>query len=79
MRSRAELIKHILEHGHRILTLEQLTEIASKLGYSNKSIPQLAFGMKQAGFFEAIKPGLFQLSDSYLNSPVSAYEVRAIS
>lgn len=31
--------------------------------------------MKKAGIIESIKPGLFQLSDSYLSSPVSGYEV----
>jgi len=75
MQNRADLIKNILEHGYRIFTIEQFAKLANHLGYSNKSIGSLAFEMKKSKLIDSIKPGLFQLSDSYLSSPISAYEV----
>ena len=75
MQTRSELIKNILEYRYRIFTLKQFSGIAAHLGYSTHSIGQLAFEMKQDGIINAIKPGLFQLNDSYLSSPVSGYEI----
>ncbi len=75
MQNRPELIKTILEYGYRIFTLKQFSKIAVSLGYSNLSIGQLLFEMKQSGIVKSIKPGLFQLNDSYLSSPVTGYEI----
>lgn len=75
MQNRAELIKKLLEHRYRVFNIGQFTEIAGEMGYSHKSINQLVFNMKKSGIIEAIKPGIFQLNDSYLSSPVSVYEV----
>ncbi len=75
MQTRPELIRSILEHRYRIFTLKQFSEIAEPHGYSMHSIRQLVSEMKRDGIIDTIKPGLFQLNDSYLSSPVSGYEI----
>jgi predicted transcriptional regulator of viral defense system len=75
MQNRAQLIKRILEQGLRVFTLSEFAKVAASIGYSENSMTQLVYEMRQANLIELIKPGLYQLHDSYLSSPVSAYEL----
>lgn len=69
-------IKAIAERGYRIFNIDQMRELSKEFGISNSYINECLSILRQQGWIENIKPGLYSLSPILLSGhPVSEYEI----